>query len=145
MGSARYAVSEQDVNRSMPITWPPPSASAGVDQFDMAAGDADDEQADDEDDEDEPVGPQISDVPVLSDDIPKIMLYCTSCNQNVMPVRYNICPCCYITDSTTGINSPMAQACRESPVANNQYIFPPELRNAIHVWMSKRNFGAHEG
>ncbi len=98
LGGGRFCVSEQDINRLVAPSIPTRSASAGVEEYDIAAGDADDEQSDEEVEE-APIGPLPNDHPILLN-LSKIPLYCSSCHQNVVLVRFNICPRCACTDST---------------------------------------------
>mgnify|MGYP000686084354 CR=1 FL=1 len=87
-GGGFFCVSEQDVNRNVPIA--PPSVSTGVEKYDLAADDADDEMPDEEEDEDAPIGPCLADQPSL-DQHPEgihVEVYCTGCHQNVNPLQH---------------------------------------------------------
>ena len=98
----------------------------------MAAGDADDEQSDEDDAEVEvaPIGPLPDDYPILLSKS-KIPLYCTSCHQDVLVIRFNICPKCTCTDSTLPLNHWITKSCRDSPIVNDQYILSTKLKDAI--------------
>ncbi len=84
-GGGFFCVSEQDVNRNVPIA--PPSVSTGVENYDLAADDAYDEMPDaEENDEDEPIGLRLADQPL--DQHPEgisVEVYCKGCHQNVKP------------------------------------------------------------
>ncbi len=120
LGSGRYAVSEQNVNRPATPPIPSRSASAGAEEFDIAAGDADDEQSDEDDSDVEmaPIGPLPDDHPILEVKS-KMPLYCTSCHQDVLVIRFNICPKCTCTDSTLPMDHWITKSCRDSPIVND--------------------------
>ena len=136
-GGGFFAVSEQGVNRNVPIA--SPSVSTGV-KADTAADDADDGMPDaEEDDEDEPIGPRLVDQPL--DEHPAgtaIEVHCTGCHRDVKPIHFNVCPECELTDSFVVLNGSIAQACRLSRKVNGQYVMSTELRNAIQQNVTTR-------
>ena len=99
----------------------------------MSQGDADDEQSGDDDMVDavgDPIGPLPDDQPVLEAQ-PEEEVYCTSCHQNVLVPRFNLCPECKCTDSTVPLNHHLARLCRDSEVVSGQKILGVTLKQAI--------------
>ena len=68
---------------------------------------------------------------MLPRNVVPVVVYCTSCHQDVQPTHYNICPECSITDSCVGQISNIANACREADVINYQKVISRERRDAI--------------
>ena len=77
-----------------------------------------------------PIGPLPDDHPILLNKS-KMPLYFTSCHQEVVVVRFSICPKCSCTDSTLPLNHPITKSCRDSPIVNDQCILPTMLKGAI--------------
>jgi hypothetical protein len=137
-GGGIFALSEKDVNRNVLIA--APSELSGV-LADEAADEADDEMpALEESDDDEPLGPRMADQPLIAlpPGVVQVMVYCTSCHQDVTPVHYNYCPECSITDAAVGLHSAIAEACRTANVVNHQKALPTELRDAIQRNVTKK-------
>ena len=77
-----------------------------------------------------PLAPLPDDQPVL-DAYPEEEVYCTSCHQNVLVIRFNVCPACNCTDSTLPLTHHLARMCRESEMVNGQVILGVTLKQAI--------------
>ena len=91
-GGGFFCVSEQDINRNVPIA--PPSVSTGVEKYDLAADDADDEMPDaEEEDEDAHIGPSLEDQPLdqHADGAP-VQVTCLRCHQTIEPPRTPLAP-----------------------------------------------------